>query len=66
MARSYSLVETRPLVICSWYFASSIYDDIDREISDLVTHESPYADLERWLRRQLWGSTIPDDRVYAP
>ena len=61
-----SLVKTRPLVICSWYFASAIQDEIDPAIPEPVAAESPYRELERWLRRQLWGATIPDDRVYDP
>ena len=60
------LVKTRPLVICSWYFASSFRDEIDAALPALVATESPYRELELWLRRQLWGSTIPDDRVYDP
>lgn len=61
-----SLVKTRPLVICSWYFASCIDGEIDPAIPKRVATESPFAELERWLRRQLWGATIPDDRVYDP
>jgi len=61
-----SLVKTRPPVVCCWYFASRIYDDIDAAIPEPVATEPPFAGLELWLRRQLWGSTIPDDRVYDP
>lgn len=61
-----SMVKTRPLVICSWYFASSLGNEIDSAIPELVATESPFAELEKWLRKQLWGFTIPDDRVYDP
>lgn len=61
-----SLVKTRPLVICSWYFASCIEGEIDPALPKLAATQPPFSDLERWLRRQLWGATIPDDRVFDP
>jgi hypothetical protein len=60
------LAGTRPLVICSWYFASHCLDEIDAALPAPLAAEYPFTELEKWLRRQLWGSTIPDDRVYDP
>ena len=61
-----SLRKTRPPVVCCWYFASRIYDEIDPALEPLVADEQPYRAVENWLRLRLWGATIPDDTVYYP
>lgn len=61
-----SLRKTRPLVICSWYFASGIRSEIAPALPEPIAGDGPLHALERWLQYQLWGATIPDDRVYNP
>ena len=61
-----SLRKTRPPVVCCWYFASRIYDEIEPHLDELLAEEQPYRALENWLRLRLWGGTIPDDTVYYP
>lgn len=61
-----SLRKTRPLVVCGWYFASRIRDEIEPHLPELVSTEQPFRALEDWLRLRLWGATIPDDTVYYP
>jgi len=61
-----SLRKTRPPVVCCWYFASRIYDEIEPALPPLLAEEQPYRAVENWLRLKLWGATIGDDTVYTP
>lgn len=58
-------MKTRPPVICGWHM-SLIFAEIDAALPKPVATESPFGELEIWLRRQLWGSALPDDQVYEP